>query len=518
MSALFFGPQVTRKRPSATMFASRTATANVFAPPINKPFESRNESANAPESVRGVLRRSGLPLHHGVRQLFESRLGDLSGVRVHADNEAASSAAAMGAAAYTWKHHLVFGAGRYRPETQAGQRLLAHELVHVAQQRRIKSAEVAEVAGPDHPLERNARAVAEGQATPEAASHAMVQRQGTDETPHIPSLHMRPQAVPAATVPVILSPLPADLQRLRLTLMPGPLTGLPSLPRLRLGERPSPQMVGDTARDLWLPLLQRPEFEQTVVDAFLRAQGNAAAQSAPGLFDRANDQPPSQDSSAGQDNDQGPDVTHQTLVGYDPQNTAVLPRSQHVRGSGVGAVVDQAGAQWNSSAWQHTWHSSHGSSRDVTFSLLTAPTIQAQTEGFPQPGGPNNQNVPSTVQQASFAAGGQIASMQVGPDDNPRLTVGIGQVTGGPQAGSVQPRAGGPAVPSPTQFVFGFTPLQVEVGVHRFCDGGRLGIGISAGGQIGVTPGQSPVLNFAPSGITFTYHQGNADTAKRGCR
>lgn len=40
--------------------------------------------------------------------------------------------------------------------------------------------------------------------------------------------------------------------------------------------------------------------------------------------------------SAGAD-DKGPDVTHQIMVpAYDPQNTLVYPRSQHVRRSGVG--------------------------------------------------------------------------------------------------------------------------------------------------------------------------------------
>jgi Domain of unknown function (DUF4157) len=59
---------------------------------------------------------------------------DFSSVRVHADDRAAQSAHALRALAYTTGEHIVFGAGQYSPETQSGQRLLAHELTHVIQQ------------------------------------------------------------------------------------------------------------------------------------------------------------------------------------------------------------------------------------------------------------------------------------------------------------------------------------------------------------------------------------------------
>jgi len=59
---------------------------------------------------------------------------DFGGVRVHADSQAAESAHAVGALAYTVGHHIVFGAGRYAPHTSEGRALLAHELTHVLQQ------------------------------------------------------------------------------------------------------------------------------------------------------------------------------------------------------------------------------------------------------------------------------------------------------------------------------------------------------------------------------------------------
>lgn len=57
-----------------------------------------------------------------------------SRVRVHTGEQAAESARAVNARAYTVGNHIVFGAGSYFPETKDGRRLLAHELAHVAQQ------------------------------------------------------------------------------------------------------------------------------------------------------------------------------------------------------------------------------------------------------------------------------------------------------------------------------------------------------------------------------------------------
>ena len=55
-------------------------------------------------------------------------------MRVHAGTDAARSADAIHAAAYTAGSHVVFGANQYAPARRAGHRLLAHELGHVVQQ------------------------------------------------------------------------------------------------------------------------------------------------------------------------------------------------------------------------------------------------------------------------------------------------------------------------------------------------------------------------------------------------
>jgi Domain of unknown function (DUF4157) len=85
--------------------------------------------------VAPVLRSSGQPLSRATRAQMDDRLGfDFSGVRVHADAEAAHSARAVGARAYTIGSDVVFGAGEYAPRSREGQRLIAHELTHVRQQ------------------------------------------------------------------------------------------------------------------------------------------------------------------------------------------------------------------------------------------------------------------------------------------------------------------------------------------------------------------------------------------------
>jgi outer membrane protein OmpA-like peptidoglycan-associated protein len=82
-----------------------------------------------------------IALEGSVRGKMETRFGaDFGAVRIHADAAAAESARTIGAAAYTVGRDIVFGAGRYQPQSGAGQQLLAHELAHVVQQSRGGSA------------------------------------------------------------------------------------------------------------------------------------------------------------------------------------------------------------------------------------------------------------------------------------------------------------------------------------------------------------------------------------------
>ena len=83
--------------------------------------------------VGDALQTRGEPLSPRIRGAFESRLRhNFADVRVHRDS---SAPAAIGARAFTVGADIVFAPGRYAPGREDGQRLLAHELTHVVQQR-----------------------------------------------------------------------------------------------------------------------------------------------------------------------------------------------------------------------------------------------------------------------------------------------------------------------------------------------------------------------------------------------
>lgn len=89
----------------------------------------------APPAVSQVIAGPGRPLSAEDRSYYEPRLGaDLSRVRIHDDAQASASADAVQARAYTVGGDIVFNAEEFAPDTSAGRRLLAHELVHTVQQ------------------------------------------------------------------------------------------------------------------------------------------------------------------------------------------------------------------------------------------------------------------------------------------------------------------------------------------------------------------------------------------------
>jgi hypothetical protein len=81
------------------------------------------------------LRSGGAPLPPSTRSFFEQRFGsDFGDVRVHSGLQASEAANSARAQAFTVGRDIVFGKNQYSPESQGGQRLLAHELTHVLQQ------------------------------------------------------------------------------------------------------------------------------------------------------------------------------------------------------------------------------------------------------------------------------------------------------------------------------------------------------------------------------------------------
>lgn len=106
---------------------------------LKRPVPRRPEAAFgnrvAPDTA-GAGPAAGAALETQTRAYFEPRFGvDLSSVRVHHDQEAQRAAAALDADAFTVGSHISFASGRYSPYSDAGRRLLAHELAHVVEQR-----------------------------------------------------------------------------------------------------------------------------------------------------------------------------------------------------------------------------------------------------------------------------------------------------------------------------------------------------------------------------------------------
>lgn len=84
----------------------------------------------------------GQPLNPATRTYFEPRFGhDFGHVRVHTDVQASESARAMNARAFTIGRDIVLGEGEYGAGMDR-QRLMAHELTHVVQQKASDSKSI----------------------------------------------------------------------------------------------------------------------------------------------------------------------------------------------------------------------------------------------------------------------------------------------------------------------------------------------------------------------------------------
>jgi hypothetical protein len=87
------------------------------------------------EAAIDSSRGGGAALQNETRDFMESRFGyDFSGVRVHTGATSQNLNRGVRSLAFTSGADIYFGSGQYRPETDSGKHLLAHELTHVVQQ------------------------------------------------------------------------------------------------------------------------------------------------------------------------------------------------------------------------------------------------------------------------------------------------------------------------------------------------------------------------------------------------
>jgi hypothetical protein len=112
---------------------------------------------SAIDSTRG----SGKSLDQNVAQSLSSSLGDLSDVRVHTDSTADQLNRSVSARAFATGTDVYFASGEYKPGSAAGDKLIAHELAHVVQQRGSSASGPLSVSQPGDAMEREAESVAD---------------------------------------------------------------------------------------------------------------------------------------------------------------------------------------------------------------------------------------------------------------------------------------------------------------------------------------------------------------------
>lgn len=147
---------------------------------------------------REARQPNGEPLDGALRKQMEARVGgSLEGVRVHTDSRANVLASELGSAAFTLRDHVFFGPGMYAPGTPRGDRVLSHELTHVAQGRQDAHAAARGPAtvAPEH-----------GPAEVEAGRVARGERIGALRAQHAHAIHRQPLPLvdDTATKPITL--------------------------------------------------------------------------------------------------------------------------------------------------------------------------------------------------------------------------------------------------------------------------------------------------------------------------
>jgi hypothetical protein len=106
-------------------------------------------------------RGSGAGLDAGTQSRMGESLGDLSDVTVHTDDTADQLNRSVSARAFATGTDVYFSKGTYNPGSADGDRLIAHELAHVVQQRGAPNAGPLTVSQPGDALENEADDVAD---------------------------------------------------------------------------------------------------------------------------------------------------------------------------------------------------------------------------------------------------------------------------------------------------------------------------------------------------------------------
>ncbi|MEU8852458.1 DUF4157 domain-containing protein [Streptomyces sp. NPDC048564] len=163
---------------------SQDAHAEQAAEQRRRKRKERAAKSRTPEP-KDIVSGAGQPLDPGVRRELEERLGhDLSRVRLHTGRDAGQLTELLGADAVAVGQDVFFREGAFKPGTDEGRRLLAHELLHTVQNPHGLGAlragrELGAVSLPQQAIEREAEAAARDlveQPEPAAAEQVEVEQ------------------------------------------------------------------------------------------------------------------------------------------------------------------------------------------------------------------------------------------------------------------------------------------------------------------------------------------------------
>ena len=105
--------------------------------------EGQSVACNAITSQINNSRGSGHKMDISTQNYMSGRFGtDFSGVKIHTDNRAIQLSQQLNAHAFTVGNNIYFNKGKYKPSSNSGKHLLAHELTHTVQQSNINQGAI----------------------------------------------------------------------------------------------------------------------------------------------------------------------------------------------------------------------------------------------------------------------------------------------------------------------------------------------------------------------------------------
>lgn len=132
---------------SAQKFMSKPEEKTQAPPGSARKRETGNDLMAVPATLKSLIRpehERSQPLADELRVPMEQAFGaNFDQVRIHTNSHAHRINHFIGARAFTLGNDIFFRQGEYHPEESTGQRLLAHELTHVVQQRNSNALDEA---------------------------------------------------------------------------------------------------------------------------------------------------------------------------------------------------------------------------------------------------------------------------------------------------------------------------------------------------------------------------------------